>query len=194
MAGSLTQVFTATTVGAEGAGATITTGSKTSNAGSLITVSHGAFAITNAGTLAESDSKSNSYTQAFSNSLSGDNTVKAALSYNANGTRGATHTVSGNQCGSTGGGPGHTVGGQEWGGIDTTPTVTTGTGSTTVLLRTSMSVSESPPWFATYIVSLNAGWPTATIPIGMSPTGMVAITWKLCASMAVTLSLPALVT
>lgn len=113
---------------AEGAGA-LTTGSRTTTSGSLITGTpsnwgNAAYADLDACT----DSKSNTYTRPSTyqvNFSSGAGSfASVGISYNMAGTRGASHTVSHVDEVSNG------LGAQEWDGVDSTPTVVVNTGST----------------------------------------------------------------
>lgn len=130
---------------AESAGAT-TTGSRTTTSGSLITGTPSVWTTSGAATLdACTDSFTNTYTLPstaqvnFNDGVapSGDSSV--GLSYNIGGTRGASHTVSHVDEGSS-----NALGAQEWDGIEASPTVAvnTATGSGTAV-SVSQAVSAS---------------------------------------------------
>jgi len=125
MAASLLGTFTA----AEGSGA-LTTGSRTTTSGSLITIYGATYAFGGApGTMTLSDNKSNVYTQQTQqNQVSGSNNTGIRTAYNIGGTRGTSHTVSKTDTGE------NTLVAHEWSGIAASPTTahqnSTGTSTT----------------------------------------------------------------
>lgn len=138
MAASLLGVFGA----AEGTAA-VTTGSRTSVSGSLITVACGVWPGTGGGTslAVPTDSNGNTYTELAEidfNSAAGEDGW-GSLSYNIGGTRGAAHTISEADNG------GNSIGGQEWDGIETSPTIVTGTQAQGSSTAPSASVAITVP-------------------------------------------------
>lgn len=131
MAGSLLGTFT----GADGAG-NLTTGSRTSTSGSLITAHAAAWDTPSRPTIAFSDSKSNTYTTTGLDY--GATSDRMALGYNANGTRGATHTVTATF---SAGVNGACMVALEWAGIDAAPTVVTNTATGSASTASSVSVT-----------------------------------------------------
>lgn len=125
MAGALVGTFTA----AEGSGA-LTTGSRTTTTGNLITIHGAAYAFGGApGTMTLSDNKSNVYThQTQQNQVSGSNNTGIRTAFNQGGTRGASHTASMTDAGE------NTLTAHEWSGIAASPTTvhanSTGTSTT----------------------------------------------------------------
>lgn len=116
MAMSLVGTFTA----AEGTGG-LTTGSRTTTSGNLITAHGASYRFSGVpGAITLSDNKSNTFThQTQQNIASGSDNCGVRSAYNANGTRGASHTVSGSYASTAN----QTLVAHEWSGIEATPTV-----------------------------------------------------------------------
>lgn len=95
----------------------VTTGSRTSTAGSLITVACGTFNAPTAICSTPTDSFGNAYTEQLEVSAGADTTASLAYTLPTT-TRGAAHTISKADDGS-----GNSIGGQEWSGIETAPTI-----------------------------------------------------------------------
>jgi hypothetical protein len=107
---------------AEGAGA-LTTGSRTTTNGSLITGTAGSWhGEASVDINPCTDNKSNTYTEPTNGevyfSSSGVSHAKLALSYNIGGTRGSSHTISHVDEGDS-----NSLGAQEWDGVAASPTV-----------------------------------------------------------------------
>jgi hypothetical protein len=133
-AGALVGVFTAGEQ--SGGGTTITTGSRTTSSGNLITGVSANWRNLTGQNLVISDSSANTYTEA--QEIEVGSFVNLVISYNANGTRGASHTVTmttGNAD------TGRSIGAQEWSGVDASPTVVSAQASGS---STAPSVSVSP--------------------------------------------------
>ncbi len=160
MAGALVGTFTA----AEGTG-NLTTGSRTTTAGNLITGHAASFEAAGGGTaIAITDNKSNAFTEP--NELAfGSDEINLATAYNANGTRGATHTLTATYTGGTGVGDGHTMVAHEWSGIDASPTVVSGTNTGT---STAPSVSATAITASFYIGMVCYGGTSTTIAVNGS--------------------------
>ena len=102
-------------------------GSRTTTAGSLITVGGAHFREGSTPTaVAITDNKSNTYTDVEAVTT----LCRIALGYNVAGTRGTTHTVTSTASGGTGSFPGSTLTAQEWDGIAVGPTIVTATNAT----------------------------------------------------------------
>lgn len=124
MAMSLVGTFTA----AEGTGG-LTTGSRTTTSGNLITAHGASYRFGGVpGAITLSDNKSNNFGSGGSgtgahatqqNIASGSDNCGVRSAYNANGTRGASHTVSGSYASTAN----QTLVAHEWSGIEATPTV-----------------------------------------------------------------------
>jgi len=159
MAGALVGTFTA----AEGAG-NLTTGSRTTTAGNLITGHAASYEFSGTGgTIVISDNKSNSYTEPNQLEINvGGDGVNVAMAYNANGTRGTTHTVS-----TTfgGGSNAHTLAAHEWSGIEATPTVVSATNTGT---STAVSASATAGAASLYIGTMVYGGVSTTIAVNGS--------------------------
>lgn len=125
---------------AEGNGA-LTTSSRTSISGSLVTI-HGANWNSSAGgnvTLTSNQAGTYTELQDFEISPGAGNFVNIGMSYNIGGTRAAGHTCS---CGATAGA--NTLSASEWSGIDPTPNVGSNTGTSTgTAISDSITVGES---------------------------------------------------
>jgi hypothetical protein len=129
---SLVQTF----VGGEAATAGVTSGSRTTTAGTTITVGGGHYRSSTPPTsVAVTDSKSNSYTDVEL----ANTEVRVTLGYNVAGTRGTTHTVTSTASGGSGDSA-STVSGHEWDGIEVTPTIVTNTATST---GTAVAVSRA---------------------------------------------------
>lgn len=117
MAMALVGTFTA----AEGSGGTLTTGSRTTTAGNMVTGHATAYANSTApDPISISDNKGNTYTQITQiNQNNGSDNTGLRTGYNANGTRGTSHTVSS----SNGANLSATLVAHEWSGIEAAPTV-----------------------------------------------------------------------
>lgn len=131
MTASLLGTFTA----AEGAG-NLTTGSRTSTSGTLITAHAVAWDTPSRPTITLSDNKSNSYTQ--TDLAYGASADQMAMAYNAAGTRGASHTVSATF---SAGVNGCSLVACEWDGVASSPTVVTNTGTNTAASTIGVSVT-----------------------------------------------------
>src|SRR5688572_11228637 len=116
MALSLVGTFTA----AEGTGG-LTTGSRSTTAGNLITAHGASYRFGGVpGAITLSDNKSNTFTHVTQqNIVTGSDNSGVRTAYNANGTRGASHTVSGTYTSTAN----QTLVAHEWSGIEATPTV-----------------------------------------------------------------------
>lgn len=110
-----------------------TSGSRTTVAGSLITVACGAFAVAAVST--PSDNKSNTYTEQVDLACESGNNARVSLSYNIGGTRGASHTVTKADDGN------NAIGGQEWDGVAASPTVASATTAFTTSTDPNASVA-----------------------------------------------------
>ena len=98
-----------TFTGGEAGALAATTSSRTTTAGSLITVGGAHFRDTTAPTaIAVTDSKSNTYTDVEQ----GITPIRLAIGYNMAGTRGTVHTVTSTASGGTGSFPGSTITGR----------------------------------------------------------------------------------
>ena len=157
MAGALVGTFTA----AEGTG-NLTTGSRTTTAGNLITghAAHYEFSGTGA-SIAITDNKSNAYTEPNElEFMAGGDSVNLATAYNANGTRGATHTLTATYTAGSGSSPGNTMVGHEWSGVEAAPTVVSATNTGT---STAPSVSATAGAASLYIGMMCYGGTSTTI-------------------------------
>lgn len=157
---SLLGIFTGGIAGA----AAVTSSSRTTTAGSFITVSGAHFRDTTAPTsVAVTDSKSNSYTDVEL----GISKIRMTIGYNNAGTRGTTHTVTSTASGGAGVSSGSTVGGQEWDGIDAAPTVVNGNNTTT---STTPNVSVTTAAASLVVGVMAYGGASTTIAVGGSTT------------------------
>lgn len=159
MAAALVGTFGAT----ETSSTSATSGSRTTTAGNLIVGFGGSWNSADTITLAISDSKSNTITEAgeigFRDGINASY-ARNVLAYNANGTRGASHTVTNTR---TGGSGAVTVGGAEFSGVDAAPSVVTNTASGT---STAPSVAATAGAASLYVATFgyNAGAPTTITP------------------------------
>jgi hypothetical protein len=157
MAGSILGTFAAVSGASD-----VTTGSRTSVAGSLITI-HCAAWHSSAPVITLSDNKSNTITT----TSVADGSDRIAQGYNASGTRGATHTVSAGFDNTSG----CSLVGLEWDGIEAAPTVVTNTatGSSTA---PSVSATAGGSPTSTYIGTMSYGGSATTIaPAGGASEG-----------------------
>lgn len=164
MAASLLGIFSAAT----GTGA-LTTGSRTTVAGSLITVHNSGWAATPTPSCpVPTDSKSNAYSEHvdFAVSFGGGNSfpMLALASNLPTGTRGASHTVS---TGALTGSTSHTLVACEWDGVQTAPTILTATNSGFTATAGSVSISPAVP---SLVVGMYCYDSTATTIAVSSPT------------------------
>lgn len=128
---------------------TLTTGSRTTVSGTLITV-HVAVGNSPTSINVSSDSKGNTYQESIEASFNGT-AVRLATDYNNNGTRGASHTCT-TTWNSSGAGPNWaTITAQEWSGVSSSPTVNTNSASGT---GTSASVAVTPSTGTALVVGL----------------------------------------
>jgi hypothetical protein len=146
MAGSILGTFAAVSGSSD-----VTSGARTSVAGSLITI-HCAAWGGSAPVITLSDNKSNVIT---TTSLQ-DGTDRIAQGYNANGTRGASHTVSAGFNNTSG----CSLVGLEWDGIEAAPTVVTNTATGSDAAPT---VSATAGAASTFIATMSYGGSTTTI-------------------------------
>lgn len=114
---------------AEAASSSVTSGSRTTTSGTLVTAAGGTWYGDASKTVTLSDNKSNTYTEPTSEVQFGSFAC-VGIAYNMAGTRGTSHTVT-----NTTNGNAISVGGQEWDGIEASPTVVSGktTGSGTAV-------------------------------------------------------------
>lgn len=127
MAASLLGVF----AGADATTAAVTTGSRTTTSGSLVTGCGGHWSSTTGTAVAITSSLAGTYTELQELEFTGQlGFPNIALAYNIGGTRGASHTITSTQ---TGGENFSSVTAQEWDGIQAAPTVVsaTATGNST---------------------------------------------------------------
>ena len=156
MAASLLGIFT----GSDGQGAE-TTGSRTTTAGTLITIGGAAWLGGDAPVVANTDSKSNTYTEP--QELTFDTDVVIALSYNMAGTRGTSHTCTCTPTPSIGAASSVTA--QEWDGVANPPTVASATNTGTASTAISVSVAVGAASLAVGLQAYN------TTGITVAPNG-----------------------
>lgn len=141
MAATLLGIFASTT----GTGA-LTTGSRTSTAGSLVTAHNGAWRNTAGISIpTATDSFTNAFTENIdlATSFGGGNSFPCLSNcHNIGGTRGASHTVS---TAAVSGSTSHTLVACEWDGISGTPTIATGSNSGFTSTSGSATVSPAAP-------------------------------------------------
>jgi hypothetical protein len=163
MAMALVGTFTA----AEGTG-NLTTGSRTTTAGNMITGHAAGFEDGGSGkAIAITDNKSNAFTEP--NELeftdAGD-AVNIAMAYNLpTGTRGASHTLTATFSGGTGVGDGHTFVAHEWSGIADVPTVVSATNTGT---GTAVSASATAAAASGYIAMMAYAGSSTTFAVNGS--------------------------
>jgi hypothetical protein len=198
MPASLLGIFT----GADAAGVTSrTTSSRTTTAGSLITICVAGWNSSTGAALSESDNKSNAYTEDFESEFAstGSSFINFALGHNLAGTRGASHTCTGTSS------PANnlSVTAQEWDGIDAAPTIDVGTLNTGTSTAPSCQVAVSGGAALVVGLMIYDGNATTIAPSGdtqaseedegnsdqaqnvaykVSQTGTVTISWTLGAS------------
>ena len=148
--------------GGEAASLAVTSASRTSTAGSLLTVGSGHFRDTTAPTsFLVTDSKSNSYTDVEL----GISLIRLGIGYNNAGTRGTLHTVTSTASGGTGASPGSSITVHEWGGIDASPTIVSATNTATGT-AVSAAVAVSAASLALGVVVYNGASTTIAVASG----------------------------